>query len=351
MRKRAISLLLTLCLLLVCVPAALAVEMSPERLAQLQGLAAEQGLTLLYTGVATKNISLRAAPSSDAQRLSALDEGERMGIVSYDTQYLHVVSERHGTGYILRQYCTDITTIDPQTTLPYGAVVHHFAATVLSDTAVYKEMDAGGEAYCPITAGSRISFWYMEDGWAFTPYWRELGYVPMDKLTDLIPVSPTVDYAQSGDILSVFTSFYSTSDSELNQGRMVNIDVACEYISHVMQPGEVWSFNNVAGPYKKARGYQAAPVLIDGTTVPGYGGGTCQVSTTLYNTLLQLPDFMAITRRRPHGPGGAKYVPHGVDAAVGNESLDLEFRNDFGFPVRVDASAQDGALYIAVVKE
>lgn len=350
MKKRFFFLFLLMTALCLGAPHALGVEMSQERLEKFQSLAAAEGLEVVYTGVVNKSVALRAEPSTSSAKLTALAVGARVAIADFNTQWLHVITETRGTGYIMRQYCNDITPVDP-TTLPYGAVVHHYTAVVLQDTAIYKTRDESGDAYCNLTAGSKFSFWYMDGGWALTPYWRELGYVPMDKITDLTPVSPTVEYAQSGDMLSAFTSFYSTADTELNRGRMVNIDVACNYISHVMQPGESWSFNDVAGPYRRSRGYQAAPVLIDGTTVPGYGGGTCQVSSTLYNTLLQLPDFMTILYRRPHGPGGAKYLPHGVDAAVGSDTLDLVFQNDFDYPVRIEATAKDGALCILVIKE
>ena len=104
------------------------------------------------------------------------------------------------------------------------------------------------------------------------------------------------------------------------------------------------------GPYKKSLGYQPAYVLVDGKSVPGYGGGTCQVSSTLYNALLQLPGI-EILQRRPHGPGGAKYLPHGVDAAVGNTSLNLRFRNNYDFPIRVEGhTSDDGALLMVVYK-
>lgn len=349
-KTRFVSFVLSLLLLALYAVPGLAADITAERLAQLQSAAQTQGLTLLYTGVVNKSVAIRETPDSSAAVAGQFTKGDRVGIISYTTKWLHVVSDKRGTGYILRQYCDEIVPIDTQSTMPYGALTHNFTADVALGTAVYMQKDFSSDSYCQITAGSRISFWYIEDGWAVIPYWREIGYVHVSKLKNLTPVSPTVDYAQSGDVLAAFTSFYSTKDSELNRGRMVNIDVACEYISALMQPGESWSFNGVAGPYKKSRGYQAAPVLIDGTTVPGYGGGTCQVSTTLYNTILLLPHGLTVTKRRPHGPSGAKYVPHGVDAAVGNESLDLVFRNDFDFPVRIDARSKDGALYIAVVK-
>ena len=66
--------------------------------------------------------------------------------------------------------------------------------------------------------------------------------------------------------------------------------------------------------------------------------------------LLQLPGI-TVLKRRAHGANGASYLPHGVDAAVGNSTLNLIYRNDYDFPIRVDASAQDGALYMSMWRE
>ena len=131
---------------------------------------------------------------------------------------------------------------------------------------------------------------------------------------------------------------------------MRNIEVACEKRSAlVFAPGESLDFNKQIGPYTAANGYEKATVLVSGGSSQNYGGGTCQVSSTLYNAVLQLTG-LTVTERHPHGPAGASYLPHGVDAAVGNKTLNFKFRNDYDFPVRIDASAQDGALYIAVYR-
>ena len=83
---------------------------------------------------------------------------------------------------------------------------------------------------------------------------------------------------------------------------------------------------------------------MDGKAVRSSGGGTCQVSSTLYNILIQLPG-LTILKRRPHGYGGASYLPIHCDAAVGNDSLNLIFRNDYDFPIRLEGhSSGDGAL-------
>ena len=151
--------------------------------------------------------------------------------------------------------------------------------------------------------------------------------------------------------ISAFSSFFKYNNGvELNDGRVKNIVRSCELMTRVMQPGEQLDFNAQIGPYKKANGYFPAPVLIDGGSQPGYGGGTCQSSSTLYNTLRQLPN-VTILMRRPHGPGCARYLPMHQDAAVGNESLNFIFRNDYKFPIRIVADSKgEGVITIQIFK-
>ena len=80
------------------------------------------------------------------------------------------------------------------------------------------------------------------------------------------------------------------------------------------------------------------------------GGGTCQVSSTLYNAVCQLPG-LTIIQRNPHGYGGAKYLPIHCDAAVGSDTLNFVFRNDYDFPVQlVGESTGDGALLMMIYR-
>jgi vancomycin resistance protein YoaR len=62
---------------------------------------------------------------------------------------------------------------------------------------------------------------------------------------------------------------------------------------------------------------------------------------------LQLPGI-TIVERNPHGASGAKYLPHGMDASSGD--LNFIIRNDFRFPVRIEGSVHDFALFIAIYR-
>ena len=85
---------------------------------------------------------------------------------------------------------------------------------------------------------------------------------------------------------------------------------------------ETFSFNALCAPYRHSNGYELAPnVSTDGF---GYGGGVCQVTTTLYNAALTLP--LQIEEWALHSKQGAVYVPQFFDAAVGNYS-DFTFVN------------------------
>ena len=262
---------------------------------------------ILYTGVAKISMSMRSQADKDSASLGLLKEGEAVQIFGYDQEWLFCWRSDVGIYYVGRHNVDDI--------LP------------------------------------------VSDDWAVVPYKRVVGYLYVGDIKQLEPVAPNPDYAQAGDVISVFTTFYSLRTSELNLGRMENIRVGCGYINGTYASGYVFDFDAVAGPYRKSRGYKDSPVLINGESVAGSGGGTCQVSTTLYNALLQLPEGISIIYRHTHGPSGATYAPHGVDAAVGRSSptsgtikLNLEFQNTFDFPITIDCTVQNGALCIAIRK-
>ena len=253
-------------------------------------------------------------------------------------------------GYIKRSRLHAAAPVDAAATPPYGVQKCTYIARTAVTCPLYKSMSTEDASWLVMNPGTLVGLWVIQDGWAVVPYWRTYGYIPLDALTDLIPVAPTDTPLSEETPIAAYTSYYKMTQDKTNKSRIVNIRVACERLTRVMQPGESLDFNKDVGPYRKALGYQEAWVLIDGTSVKGYGGGTCQVSSTLYNAVLQLPG-VEILQRRPHGPDGAKYLPHGVDAAVGNDAINLRFRNNYDFPIRVEGhTSDDGALTMVVYR-
>lgn len=139
---------------------------------------------------------------------------------------------------------------------------------------------------------------------------------------------------------------YSTSFKGSSAGRIENIKLSAKAISNkLILPGEEFSYNNTTGPRSAQSGYKEANVIIGGELTPGLGGGVCQTSTTMYNSLL-LADI-TILERHPHSIP-ASYVPYGQDAAVSYGYLDLKFRNDFDFPIYTYAKVVGDRVYIYI---
>ena len=350
---RYFPLLITLFLLICCPLAALSEDTGHEIFYAdfTEGIAPGEKPEILYTGRTQLALTMRSQPDKTSESLGVIGEKKTVQIFGYDTQWLFCWSDDVGVYYLQRSKNVDpIEAVDPENTPPYGVIRQRYIATTTQDTALLAAPNEDADVIEEYPAGTRMSIWLIQDGWAVISYRKIVGYLYVGDLMDLTPVAPDPQTAQEGDILTTYTTFYSTKQTELNIGRMENIRVGCLYIDQTYEPGFQFAFNSIAGPYTKARGYKDSPVLIDGATVTGSGGGTCQVSTTLYNALLHLPDGLTVLYRRPHGPGGASYAPHGVDAAVGTDYLDLRFRNDFDFPITIESTAQNGALCICIRK-
>lgn len=124
--------------------------------------------------------------------------------------------------------------------------------------------------------------------------------------------------------------------------RYKNISVACYSINHtVLWPGDVFSFNETTGPRTPERGYLPAPVIMGGSFGMDYGGGVCQVSSTLYNAVLNAD--LPILERHAHSKP-IRYVPPGQDAAVSYGDQDLRFRNNRTGPLIIKASVYRGRI-------
>ena len=149
------------------------------------------------------------------------------------------------------------------------------------------------------------------------------------KLTSLVPlqVSQHFPVIRDSDLIEIdgLVASYTTQFDSKDVNRSQNILLAAKSIHGILvKSGQEFSFNTQVGSRLAQNGYKEAPVFIEGKLVPDFGGGVCQVSSTLYNAVL-LAD-MEVIERTPHfRPPG--YVPLGQDATVADNLLDFRFKN------------------------
>ncbi len=144
-------------------------------------------------------------------------------------------------------------------------------------------------------------------------------------------------------------SSYSTQIKDKSEGRLVNIELTCSALNGaIIHKGETFSFNQVVGKPTIEKGYKEASIIINHKTEKGIGGGNCQVSSTLYNAVLEAGNSLTVIERHPHGKS-VTYVPKDRDAAVSYGSLDFKFRNDSNSDICINASSDNNTISITLL--
>jgi len=144
--------------------------------------------------------------------------------------------------------------------------------------------------------------------------------------------------AVNAKISSFSTEFASRSSAQ----RANNIRLATRAINGLcIMPGGSFSFNGVVGERTVKKGYEAAPVDIGNKVGSGIGGGICQVSTTLYNSILKVN---IKSTERLHHTLPSTYVPIGLDATVDYGNLDYRFKNTLAYPIYIQCNAEGGSV-------
>jgi len=111
------------------------------------------------------------------------------------------------------------------------------------------------------------------------------------------------------------------------KNRRENIRIgAAKFHGILLKPGEEFSFNKLLGEVGPKQGYLPELVIKRNKTVPEYGGGLCQVSTTAFRAAVN--SGLLITDRIQHSFAVKYYNPQGFDAAIYPPSADLKFKND-----------------------
>lgn len=131
--------------------------------------------------------------------------------------------------------------------------------------------------------------------------------------------------------MASFTTSYSSSGSS----RSANIDVAVQKINGtILMPGQQFSCLEHMVPFTAENGYYPAGSYYNGMLVDSYGGGVCQVSTTLYNAVILAE--LEVNKRYNHGLT-VGYVQLSSDAAIAESSgMDLIFTNNTNAPIYIE---------------
>ena len=212
-------------------------------------------------------------------------------------------------------------TVDPALfSAFYNKLNDRFGTPAQDAQVVYSEDPAEPIAIVPETPGQRI------DEAALRLALTKPDAVRI--LVDLQPIEADVtatELKERYSLLSEFTTSFKGSTLG-RKNRVNNMALAVERINGVvLAPGEEFSMNETILDRNKENGYYLAPAIRNGTYEKEYGGGVCQVSSTLFNAVMMAD--LTVTERHHHS-WPMTYVPIGRDATISTGYKDFKFVND-----------------------
>ena len=160
-----------------------------------------------------------------------------------------------------------------------------------------------------------------------------------DEQSSTNELNTTVEFEEIGK--------YTTEIYDKDKNRIYNIKHACKILDgHVIAPDEEFSFNSKMGNMGKAEGYKKATGFdSNGNNIKVYGGGMCQISSTLYNAVLVAD--LKVTERHAHSKR-VYYVPKNKDATVFAGGPDLKFINTTPYDLVINAKTDGYKVTISL---
>jgi len=151
------------------------------------------------------------------------------------------------------------------------------------------------------------------------------------------------ELASITDLLGSFSTNYSSSSS----ARKNNIANAVGFINGtILYPGDEFSVLSTIIPFTAENGYQLAGSYENGTTVETYGGGICQVSTTLYGAVREAE--IEVVTRSSHSMI-VTYVDPSNDAAISESGgKDFQIKNNKNYPIYIEGYCDGNNAYFNI---
>ena len=156
--------------------------------------------------------------------------------------------------------------------------------------------------------------------------------------------APEIVKADLSDITDELGSFWTDAGGG---ERWTNLKTGVGKLNGtILMPGEELSVYEATAPYDEEHGYAEGTAYENGEIVPSWGGGICQVSTTLYNAVIYAE--LEVVERHPHSMT-VDYVKPSRDAAIAGGSLDFRFKNSYDTPIYIFGEIDsDNRLRIAI---
>lgn len=292
-------------------------------------------------------LNVRDMPSTDSKIIGKLYLNDAVQILATDGEwYLIVYNNTYAyvhTSYVKWEPLVILSDDVPKSALKNDNIPNlpvRYVGYLTESTGAYPLKSNTRNCYIP--AGP-IAIFSIQDDYAIIAKGRQLLRVGIKYFENIVPLNPYADACEE-PIIAAYTTFFSTRE----HNRVNNIYLGAEAMKSIIPPGKQYSFNGIVGKRSPEKGYLPANAFKGQEVVQDYGGGVCQLSSTLY-AAVRLNPYFAITERYDHSME-VDYLPIGMDATVNWNNRDIKFINNYDFNIYVDTYINGGMLTIMIRK-
>lgn len=205
---------------------------------------------------------------------------------------------------------------------------------MLSTPAINWDLEKNGNTFTAIPGETGILM-LLEESYDLLENYFANEYAPGTTTPELVssvaqPLGSEEELALVRDVLGSFSTWYTGGST----GRDQNVENGISKINGtLLYPGEGFSVHEAVSPFTAENGYGVGYAYENGIVIESYGGGICQVSTTLYNAVIRAE--LEVTQRAPHSMV-VGYVEPAEDAAIAGDYKDLKFVNNLEHPIYIE---------------
>ena len=279
-----------------------------------------------YTAYILKNLTVKSETKSSSKDIEKLEYANEITVICKEKgNWIRIKTSSGKIGYISKK---KITTKKLYSTRK-GYV------SVINGVYLRKTKNDNGKKIIQMKPGEKVTIQNKENGWyKIKTSSGKLGYVRTKYISTKDP--------KKAVLLTTYTTYSRNSPS----GRNYNIARASNKISgKILKPGESFNWKYVVGRCDKSTGYRQATVIISGKYVQDYGGGVCQVATTLCGCVQSLG--IKPTEKHKHSAGVSYLNGDGVEAAVSYGSKNFRFTNTTKKTIQLEFYTGGGRIIVA----
>ena len=278
-----------------------------------------------------KSVTLRKKASTRGKKVATLKPKETVTIISSTKSWYKVKTSKKKTGYIQKKYITikKATSSKKSTSSQKGYI------KVKSSVTLRKKASTKGARVATLKAGDVVTIKLTSGSWyKVTTSKNKTGYVQKKYVG--------TKSASKYKLLTTYTTYSKGSPS----GRNYNMSKAGKKITKItLKKNQTFNWFKVVGPCGKKQGYKIANIIVSGKVKKGYGGGVCQVATTIHGCSKKLK--MKTVERYKHS-GRVSYLnKDGYEATVSYGCHNLRFKNTTNKDIVFDVYVSSGRVIVA----